>query len=84
MILSIRDRVQARHHASVAEVGHLDAIDRAVVAIGVVGHDGRTVQTRLDTIFADIEATADALVEDRSTELMQMGTHFGAHSGRRP
>jgi hypothetical protein len=77
VILSLRDRVQSRHHASVSEVGHLDAIDRAVVAVGVVGHDSRTVQARLDTIFADIEATADALVEERSTELLQMGEHFG-------
>ena len=83
VVLSLRDRVQARHHASVAEVGHLDAIDRAVLAIGVVGHDSRSVQARLDTIFADIEATADALVDDRSTELMKMGEHFGESPGRR-
>lgn len=80
VVLSLRDRVQSRHHASVAEVGHLDAIDRAVVAIAVVGHDGRTVQARLDTIFSDIEATADALVDERSSELLRMGDHFG----RRP
>lgn len=77
VILSLKDRVQARHHASVAEVGHLDAIDRAVVAIGVVGQDSRSVQARLDTIFRDIDATADAFVEERNTELLRMGEHFG-------
>jgi uncharacterized protein len=77
VVHSLRDRVQTRHHASFAEVGHLDATDRVVVAVAVVGNDSRVLQARLDSIFGDMERHAEAVVEDRVLELVPMGELAG-------
>lgn len=63
VVLSMRDRIQARHKASFAEVGHLDATDRAVVAVALVGNDARLLQSRLDQVRGEILGNADAVVE---------------------
>jgi uncharacterized protein YlxP (DUF503 family) len=76
VVVSLRDRVHARHHASFADVGHLETHDAAVVAVSIVGHDPVNVRSRLDVVRADIDAVADAFVTDVSTELVTL-------SGRR-
>lgn len=69
VVASVRDRVVARHRVSVAEVGHLEAHDAAVLAFSAVGHDPRQVQALLDGVRADILATADALVTDSQLDV---------------
>jgi hypothetical protein len=73
VVHAIRDRVFARHRAAFAEVGHLEATDRAVVAVSVVGNDARLLRSRLDTIRGEIEQGADALVADASVEMVTLG-----------
>lgn len=72
VVASVRDRVQARHHAAFGEVGYLDVHEAAVVAISVVGNDSRLVRSRLDVIRADIESSVEALVSDSSIELLSL------------
>lgn len=69
VVLSLRDRVQARHHLAFAEVGHLDDAQAAVLAIAGVGNDSRVLQARLATARADVENTADALIVEASTTI---------------
>lgn len=73
VVLSLRDRVQARHGAAVAEVGWLGEPGHAVIGIAVVGNDRAALQSRLDVIAADIERVADALLTDRSTDIRPFG-----------
>jgi uncharacterized protein YlxP (DUF503 family) len=72
VVASVRDRVQARHHAAFGEVGYLDVHEAAVVAISVVGNDSRLVRSRLDVIRADIESSVEAIVSDSSIELLSL------------
>jgi uncharacterized protein YlxP (DUF503 family) len=67
VVSSLKDRLIARHKASVAEVGHLQAHDRAVLAVTIVGNDAQAVQSRLDQLRQDIVNVADALVVDAQT-----------------
>ena len=69
VVASVRDRVVARHRVSVADVGHLEAHDAAVMAFSAVGHDPRQVQSLLDAVRADVLATADALVTDSQLDV---------------
>jgi hypothetical protein len=75
VVQAFRDRVQARHRASFAEVGHLEAHDAAVVAVAVVGNDPKQLRARLDTIRADAEGTLEALVTEANVQVMRMGEH---------
>ncbi len=77
VVLSMRDRIHARHHAAFAEVGHLDAAGAAVVAISVIGNDSRLVRSRLDTIRNDVLNTADALLVDHHTTVVNHRTLLG-------
>ena len=73
VVLSLKDRLVARHKVSVAEVGHLEAHDRAVLAVTVVGNDARVVQARLDQLRQDIVNVADAIVVDTQARTWTVG-----------
>jgi uncharacterized protein YlxP (DUF503 family) len=81
VVSSLRDRVQVRHHAAFAEVGHLEAHEAAVVAITVVGNDARQLRSRLDTIRADAEATLEAHVTDVNIRILTMNGHLDPVAG---
>lgn len=70
VVLSLRDRLQARHKVAFAEVGHLDAVDRAVVAVAVVGNDARALQSRLDTLRGEVLGHGEALLYDHQLEIV--------------
>ncbi len=74
VVSSLKDRLVARHKASVAEVGHLEAHDRAVLAVTVVGNDARLVQSRLDHLRQDIVSVADAIVVDAQARTWTVGS----------
>ena len=76
VIASVRDRSQTRYHTSFAEVGHLDAINRAVIAFSFTGNDSRNLQARLDTLRSDIEGSAEALIESQHIEIIRCGEHI--------
>ena len=80
VVSSLRDRVQTRHRAAFAEVGHLEAHEAAVVAISVVGNDSRQLRARLDTIRADAESVLDAHVTDASIRILAMNEHLDGAS----
>jgi uncharacterized protein YlxP (DUF503 family) len=77
VVSSVRDRVQARHHAAVADVGHLERHDAAVIAVTLVGNDARLLRSRLDTIRAEVEAGHDALLSDSNVEMLTLNGQHG-------
>lgn len=70
VVLSLRDRLQARHRVAFAEVGHLEAADLAVVAVAAVGNDARALRSRLDTVRAEILAHGDLVLIDHTAEIV--------------
>lgn len=70
VVNSLRDRVQAKFRVSFADVGHLEAHGMAVVAVSAVGNDSRLIQARLDSVFTDMEAVADAIILSRAVEII--------------
>ncbi len=75
VVSSLRDRVHARHHASFAEVGHLEVHEAAVVAIAVVGNDSRLLRSRLDAIRADAESTLEAIISEADVRVFPLKPH---------
>ncbi|MFZ5475944.1 MAG: DUF503 domain-containing protein [Myxococcota bacterium] len=75
VVVSLRDRVHARHHAAFADVGHLDRADAAVVAVTIVGNDARLLRARLDTVRAEVEHLHEALLTESSVEVLTLNGH---------
>ena len=73
VVASLRDRVAARHHAWLAEVGHLENLEAAVLAVSVVGNDARLLRSRLDQIRAEAEALGDAWLAEHQASVFPIG-----------
>ncbi len=72
-VQSVVRRIAVRHHASVAEVGHLDNAGAAVVAATVVANDPKAVRARLDAIRMEAERSSDAWLAEVNSWVQRMG-----------
>ena len=68
-VAHVRDRVRARHGFSVAEVGHKEDHQRAVLAIATVSGDPSTLRSALDQLAGEIEGWGKVFVTGRQLEL---------------
>jgi uncharacterized protein YlxP (DUF503 family) len=73
IVRKLLDRTANRFNVSVAEVGHQDAHRQATVGFAVVSGDRRHANSMLDSIASFVEESADAVVVDRSMELVSLG-----------
>jgi uncharacterized protein YlxP (DUF503 family) len=73
VVRKVLDRTANRFNVSVAEVGQQDAHRQAVLGFAVVSGDRRHANSMLDSIASFVEASTDAVVLDRSTELVSLG-----------
>jgi uncharacterized protein len=69
VVWGFRDRVIARHRAAVAEVGHLENHEMAVLAVAVVGNDPRQVRARLDTLRDEAASLPEGILVDHQVEI---------------
>ena len=73
VVLSFKERVKARLHVSIAEVGSLDHPRHATFGIAVVSNDAAVC----DSVLADVASMAgnlpDAVLADRATEIVPFG-----------
>jgi len=67
----VRDRLRSREHLSVAEVGLLDDRQRAILAVGMVSNDARTIRSALDGLAHEIEGWGRVLVEGRDVVIQR-------------
>jgi uncharacterized protein YlxP (DUF503 family) len=74
VVRRILDRTRNQFNAAVAEVGNLDEHRRASIGIAVVSNDGRHANSMLDTIAAFASSQTEAVVLDRSLELVHVGS----------
>lgn len=76
VVASVRDRLRARHHVAVAEVGHLEDHSRAIMAATLVGNDPRGLRSTLDALGWDLQSWCEARVE--SVEVVVLRPFSGA------
>ncbi|MDP1825754.1 MAG: DUF503 domain-containing protein [Archangium sp.] len=69
----VTDRVKAKFNVAVAEVEDNDVLNRAVVAMSVVGNDRSHVNEMMDKIFQYIDDMYLAPVSSRELEILSFG-----------
>ena len=72
IVRKVLDRTANRFNVSAAEVGLQDAHRQAVLGFAVVSNDRRHASSMLDSIASFVEGAADAVVMNRSTELVSI------------
>jgi len=81
VVLSFKERVQARFKVSIAEVGSLDHPKHATFGVAVVSNDAGIC----DSVLADVAHVAgtlpDAVLADRATEIVPFGQSGGGVTG---
>ena len=73
VVSRVRDRLRARHNLSVAEIGAQDEHSRAIMALALVGSDGRVVESSLQRILDRVEAMGIAPVVQRLVQVETLG-----------
>jgi uncharacterized protein YlxP (DUF503 family) len=73
IIRKVLDRACNRFNVSAAEVGYQDVHRRALLGFAVVSGDRRHANAMLDSIASFVESSSEAVVMDRTTELISLG-----------
>jgi uncharacterized protein YlxP (DUF503 family) len=82
VVLSFRDRIRSRFDVSIAEVGAQDLRQRAVFGVTVVSGDAAVCDSVLDQVAQAAEQVGDAVLTDRTTELVTIGEDMYPDQGR--
>ena len=69
-IAQIRDRIRAKKNYTVAEIGHLEDHQRAVLSIGLVANEQRFIQSALDHLAHEIGTWRSAVLEEATVLVM--------------
>jgi len=80
IVRKVLDRTANRFNVATAEVGFQDVHTQAVLGFAVISGDRRHANAMLDSIASFVEGSADAVVLDRSMELLSMG-ELGGFAG---
>ena len=70
-IVRIRDRLRARFNVTVAQVGHLEHHQSAVLALVMVGNEPRFLRSELDKLCHKLEGWSPVLVDHRSLTIIR-------------
>lgn len=73
VVRSFKERVQARLHVSVAEVGNLEHPQHATLAIAVVSNEAAQCDELLERVAAAASTLPDAVLADRANEIIPFG-----------
>jgi uncharacterized protein len=83
VVLKFRDRVRARFGVSIAEVAQQDKLQLAVFGVTVVSGEAAVCDSVLEQVAQVAATQEDAVLTDRSTEVMTMGDDlYGDDDGR--
>jgi len=69
VVKSFKDRLSRHWNVSVAEVDHVDNIRQAVLAVAMVGSDGRYIKGALDKVVDIANANRAWTLMDYSVEI---------------
>jgi hypothetical protein len=67
-VAQIRDRLRARKNLSVAETGHLEDHQHAILSVAMVANDQRFVRSQLDQVAHAVSSWRAALVVDATIQ----------------
>ncbi|MBD3426062.1 MAG: DUF503 family protein [Candidatus Omnitrophica bacterium] len=70
MLRRVKDRLRNTFNVSVAEVGHLDKWQRAVIGVVTISTDKKHLSSRMDRIMDFIEGQGTVSVLDHTTEIL--------------
>jgi hypothetical protein len=70
IVKSFKDRLANERNVSVAEVDELDSIRRCVLAVAMVGNDGRYIQGALQQVVNAARANRNWTLLDHELELI--------------
>lgn len=73
VVRRFRDRIRARFDVSIAEVAAQDLHQKAVFGVAVVSGDASVCDSVLAQVARAAELQEDAVLADRSTELIPIG-----------
>jgi uncharacterized protein YlxP (DUF503 family) len=83
VVRKFRDRVRSRFDVSIAEVDAQDLLQRAVFGVSVVSGDAKVCDSVLAQVAHAAELQEDAVLTDRSTEVIPLGDEaFGDSASR--
>ncbi|HVX94480.1 MAG TPA: DUF503 domain-containing protein [Polyangia bacterium] len=68
VIRRVKDLVQQKFNASIAEVGENDVWQRAVLGLALVGNERRFVESQLDEVLSFIRSKAEVLDETKELQ----------------
>jgi uncharacterized protein YlxP (DUF503 family) len=68
VVRRVKDLVQQKFNASIAEVGDNDVWQRAVLGLALVGNDRRFVESQLDEVLMFIRSKAEVLDETKELQ----------------
>ena len=71
VVKSVKDRLHREHMVAVAEVGSLEVLNQAVLALVVVGTDGQQIGATLDRITEKLRGLRDAELGFAQRELIR-------------
>lgn len=71
VVRSVKDRLHREHLVAVAEVGTLEALNVATMAVALVGTDGAKVGSTLDRITEKLRTLRDAELGGARRELIR-------------
>ncbi len=80
VVRKILDRLRARYNVAAAEVDALDVHRRAVLGLSVVSNDRGHANSMLDDMTRFVANIGEALIVDRSFELIHVGDGAGEAS----
>ena len=69
VISRFRHRIPNRYNVSVAEVGHVENLNRSVIAVGMIGNDSKSIETALNSRFNEALTILDARIDEYSVTL---------------
>jgi uncharacterized protein YlxP (DUF503 family) len=78
VVRRIVDRTRNQFNAAVAEIGLLDRHKQAQIGFAVISNDARHANSMLDKIGAFVSGLTEAVVIERSLELVHVGESAGA------
>ena len=74
VLRSVLDRVRARYHVSIVEVGEQDVWQRASVGFAIVTTDRALANSLADQVTRTIGGARDCLIQDRALEILSLGS----------
>ena len=73
IVRSFKERIQARMRVSIAEVGDLDLVQKAILGVAVVANEAAHCDEVLASVASAAGTLRDAVLLDHATEIVPFG-----------